>query len=137
MERKKIIRLFLFVLLIPVLFSCHPRHVSDIRTNMTKDEVVSLWGPTNLITHKTTNGTTFETWEYHFASSGSICSVTFLQDRVVTTECRPSESSFYPGPYYYPSYYYPFPFFYPYPYFGFGYHHFYLPHHYPIRPYRR
>jgi hypothetical protein len=135
-----------FVVLILVFTSCHPRHVSDIKPAMTKEEVVSLWGPTNLITHKTTDGKTFETWEYHFASSGSVCSVTFIQDKVVTTECHPSERSYYsqleiqpyPGPYYYyPFYYYPYPFLYPYPYYNFGYHHFHRPRHHPFRPHRR
>ncbi len=82
MERKRIIYLFLFVVLILVFSSCHPRHVSDIKLAMTKEEVVSLWGRTDLITYKTTNGTTLETWEYHFANSGSICRITFIQDRV-------------------------------------------------------
>jgi hypothetical protein len=64
---------------------------------MTKEEVVSLWGRTNLITYKTVNGTTFETWEYHFASSGSICRVTFVQDRVTAyPQCdRPSVGGWY------------------------------------------
>jgi hypothetical protein len=30
-------------------------------------------------------------WEYHFASSDSICSIIFVQDRVARTECRPLE----------------------------------------------
>jgi hypothetical protein len=34
---------------------------------MTKEEVVSLWGKTDLITFKTADGKTFETWEYHFS----------------------------------------------------------------------
>jgi hypothetical protein len=50
-----------------VFSSCHPRHVSDIKPNMTKEEVVSLWGKTDLITFKTADGKTFETWEYHFS----------------------------------------------------------------------
>jgi hypothetical protein len=89
MERKRIIYLFLFVFLILVFSSCHPRHVSDIKPNMTKEEVVSLWGKTPLITYKTVNGRTTETWEYHFLNSNSICWVTFSQDRVVVTQCRP------------------------------------------------
>jgi hypothetical protein len=60
MERKRIIYLFLFVVLILVFSSCHPRHVSDIQPNMTKGEVVSLWGGTNLVTHKTVEGKTIE-----------------------------------------------------------------------------
>jgi hypothetical protein len=82
MEGKRVICLFLFVVLILIFSSCHPRHVSDIKLAMTKEEVVSLWGRTNLITYKTVNGTTLETWEYHFGSSGSICRITFIQDRV-------------------------------------------------------
>src|SRR4030042_3558499 len=82
MERKRIICLVLFVVLILVLSSCHPRHVSDIKLAMTKEEVISLWGPTNRITYKTANGTTLETWEYHFATSDSVCWITFIQDRV-------------------------------------------------------
>src|SRR5512139_3913759 len=82
MERKKIICLFLFVGLILVFSSCHPRHISDIKPAMTKENVASLWGRTDLISYKTTNGTTLETCEYHFAGSGSTCRITFIQDRV-------------------------------------------------------
>jgi hypothetical protein len=89
MERKRIIYLFLLGALTLVFSSCYPRHVSDIKPNMTKEEVVSLWGKTDLITHRTLNGKTVETWEYHFLNSDSICSVTFSQDRVVSTQCRP------------------------------------------------
>ena len=84
MEGKRVICLFLFVVLILIFSSCHPRHVSNIKLAMTKEEVVSLWGQTNLITYKTVNGTTLETWEYHFTGSGSICRITFFQDRVTT-----------------------------------------------------
>ncbi len=159
MERKRIICLFLFAILILVFSSCHPRHVSDIKLAMTKEEVVSLWGRTDLITYKTTNGTTLETWEYHFANSGSICRITFIQDRVAAnpqchrspvggwyysqSERQPySESYYYPYPY--PYYYrdlYPFPYYYPYPYyfggyFG-GYYSYYRPYYYPYHRYRR
>jgi hypothetical protein len=79
----------LFVVLILVFSSCHARRVSDIKHGMKKDQVISLWGETNLISHKTINGTTLEIWEYHFASSDSTCRVTFIQDRVATSECRP------------------------------------------------
>ncbi len=98
MERKRIIRLFLFVVLILVLSSCHARHVSDIKFAMTKEEVVSLWGRTSLITYKTVNGSTLETWEYHFASSGSICRITFVEDRVAgNPQCvrPPVEGGYY------------------------------------------
>ena len=44
MKKKNILCLFLLVVLILVFSSCHPRHVSDIRPNMTKEEVASLWG---------------------------------------------------------------------------------------------
>jgi len=88
MEKKKIICLFLFVVLILVLSSCHSRNISDVRPAMTKEKVISLWGPTNLITYKNADGFTLEIWEYHFGGSDSICSVIFVQDRVVRTECR-------------------------------------------------
>jgi hypothetical protein len=91
MEKKKIICLLLFVVLIFVSSSCHPRRISDIKPAMTKEKVVSLWGPTNLITYKDADGMNLEIWEYHFASSDSICSIIFVQDRVARTECRPSE----------------------------------------------
>jgi hypothetical protein len=154
MGKESITFLCLFVVLILISSSCHPRHVSDIRPNMTKEEVVSSWGRTDLITYKTTNGITLETWEYHFAGSDSICQITFIQDRVTTNpQCRrptveeryysQSERQFYPEPYYYP---YPYLFYYyPYPYYFGGYyryyrHHYYprhYPHHYPHHPYRR
>jgi hypothetical protein len=51
MERMEIIYLFPLVCFIPVFSSCHPRHVSDIKPNMTKEEVASLWGRTPLLTH--------------------------------------------------------------------------------------
>ena len=120
MERKRIICLFLFGVLILVFSSCHPRHVSDIKPNMTKEEVMSLWGTTGLITYKEANGKTLETWEYHFSNTDSICLVTFYQDRVVTTQCYRQ-----PHPYYYPYPYYPYPYRYPYPY--------YYPYYYPYR----
>ena len=92
MEKKKIICLFLFVVLILVFSSCHSRNISDIKPAMTKEKVISLWGPTNLISHKNVNGLgTLEIWEYHFESSDTICSVTFVQDREARTECRPEE----------------------------------------------
>lgn len=89
MERKRSICLFLFAVLILVFSSCHPRRVSDIKPNMTKQEVASLWGKTSLITSKTVNEKTIETWEYHFFSSSSACWITFSQDRVVSTQCHP------------------------------------------------
>ena len=90
MEKKKMICLFLFVILILVSSSCHPRRVSDIKPNMTKQEVESLWGGTPLITYKTVNGKAVETWEYHFSSTNSICLITFSEDRVVgSPQCRP------------------------------------------------
>jgi hypothetical protein len=91
MENKKIICLLLLVALMLVSSSCHPRNISDIKPAMTKEKVISLWGPTNLITHKNADGFTLEIWEYHFASSDTICSIIFVQDRVVRTECRPEE----------------------------------------------
>jgi hypothetical protein len=89
MERKKILCLLLFAILILVSSSCHPRHVSDIKPNMTKEEVISLWGKTDLITHRTVNGNPVEIWEYHFSNSDSVCWITFSQDRVTGTQCRP------------------------------------------------
>jgi len=129
MERKRIICPFLFVVLILVLSSCHPRHVSDIKLAMTKEEVVSLWGGTDLITHRTVNGKTVETWEYHFLNTNSICLVTFSQDRVVGTECRRQPR---PEPYYYTYPYYPY-YYYPYPYYYGGYYDYYRPYQYPYR----
>jgi len=126
MKRGKITCLFLFVALIFVFSSCHPRHVSDIRTNMTKEEVVSLWGKTDFITYRTVNGKTVETWEYHFSNTDSICLVTFSQDRVVGTECRRQPR---PEPYYYTYPYYPYYYPYAYPY--------YYPYQYPYRRYWR
>ena len=159
MERKRVICLFLFVGFMLVFSSCHSRHLSDIKPAMTKEEVVSLWGRTDLISYKTTDGTTLETWEYHFATSGSICWITFIQDRVATTQCHRNqvggwyysqgEREPYPEPYYYPQfynysyyspYYYPYyyPFFYPYPYSYGGYYRYYRPYPSPYRyPYYR
>jgi hypothetical protein len=91
MKKKKIICLILFVVFILISSSCHSRNISDIKPAMTKEKVVSLWGPTNFITYKDANGFTLEIWDYHFASSDSICSIIFVQDRVARTECRPSE----------------------------------------------
>jgi len=149
MQRKRIICLFLFVVLILVFSSCHPRHVSDIKLAMTKEEVVTLWGRTDLITYKTVNGTTLETWEYHFGSSGSICRITFNQDRVTDTpQCDRSpggrwyysqfEGQPYPERYYdpypYSDYYrYPYPYYYTYPYYYGGYYDYFRHYHSPYR----
>jgi hypothetical protein len=95
MERKRIICLSLFVVLILIFSSCHPRYVSDIKPDMTKEEVVSLWGKTDLITYRNVNGRSLETWEYYFSNSDSICWVTFCQDRVVATECRPRRGGWF------------------------------------------
>jgi hypothetical protein len=125
MEDKRIICLFLFVFFILVFSSCHPRHVSDIRPNMTKEDVISLWGKTSLITYKTVNGKTLEIWEYHFLHSDSDCWVTFSQNRVVSTECRrlPRVEYYYTYPYYpYPSY--PYPYYYPFHYHHYRYRHY-------------
>ena len=112
MKRKRIAGLFVFVVLMLIFTSCHPRHVSDVKANMTKEEVVSLWGKTDLTTYKTVNGKTLETWEYHFPNTNSICFVTFSEDRVVATQCRPLRRVYYrPYPYYYP---YPYRYYYPY-----------------------
>jgi hypothetical protein len=62
---------------------------------MTKEEVASLWGRTPLVTHKSVDGKSVETWEYHFSGSGSICQVTFSDERVATTECRPARVGTY------------------------------------------
>jgi hypothetical protein len=88
MAKKKIICLLLFVVLILVFSSCHSRRVTDIKHGMTKEQVISQWGETNLISHKNLNGTSLEIWEYHFVSSDSICRVTFIQNRVATSECH-------------------------------------------------
>ncbi len=95
MERKKIIYLFLLGALFLVFSSCHPRRVSDIKPNMTKEEVASLWGKTPLVTDKTVDGKAVEVWEYHFSGSGSVCWVTFSQERVTTTQCRPERVGTY------------------------------------------
>jgi hypothetical protein len=128
MERKRIVCLFLFAVLILVFSSCHPRHVSDIKPNMTKEEVVSLWGRTDLINFRTVNGKAVETWEYHFSNTDSICWVTFSQDRVTATECRRPPRGGYRYPYPYP---YPYPYYYPYPY------PYYYPYYYPYFRYWR
>jgi hypothetical protein len=89
MEKKRIFFLFLFVVLIFVFSSCHTRSITDIKPAMTKEKVISLWGPTNLISHKNVEGLgDLEIWEYHFESSDTICSVIFVQNRVARTECR-------------------------------------------------
>jgi hypothetical protein len=93
-EGKRIIYLFLLFALILVFSSCHPkrifnpRHVSDIKPNMTKEEVASLWGGTPLTSDRTVNGRTIEIWEYHFSKSDTVCWVTFSQNRVVAIQCR-------------------------------------------------
>ena len=105
MNTKRIVYLTLFAALAVISSSCHPRQVSDIKPNMKKEEVVALWGGTPLVTHKTVDGKAIETWEYHFATTDSICVVTFSQERVVRTECRRQPPSYYyayPYPYYYP-----------------------------------
>ena len=98
-----------------IFSSCHPRHVSDVKANMTKEEVVALWGKTDLITYKMVNGKTLETWEYHFSNTDSLCFVTFSEDRVVATQCRPLPRRYYRA-YPYSPYYYPYPYRYYYPY---------------------
>jgi len=128
MKAERIAWLFLFAGLTLIFSSCHPRHASDIKPNMTKDEVASLWGGTPLVTHKTVAGKAVETWEYHFSTTDSICLVTFSQDRVVRTECRRQPRTYYYADPYYP--YYPYPYYYsPYPY--------YYPYRYPYRRYWR
>jgi len=97
MEGKRIVCLFVFAVLILVFSSCHPRHVSDIKPNMAKEEVASLWGRTPLVTYRTVNGKSVETWEYHFSNTDSICWVTFSQDRVVATQCQPLRGGTYWG----------------------------------------
>ncbi len=87
--------LFLVFVLILVFSSCHPRHVSDVKPNMTKEEVVSLWGKPGLITYKIVNGRSIETWEYYFSKSDSICWVDFFQDTVVASECRPRREGWF------------------------------------------
>ena len=95
MERKKFICLFLLGALFLVLSSCHPRRVSDIKPNMTREEVASLWGKTPLVTQKTVDERPVEIWEYHFSGSGSVCWVTFSEDRVTTAQCRPQRVGTY------------------------------------------
>lgn len=95
MDPKKFLYLFLLCVLFLVISSCHARRVSDIKPNMTKEEVASLWGRTPLVTYKAVDGKAVEIWEYHFSSSDSICSVTFSQERVTTTQCRPVRGGTY------------------------------------------
>jgi hypothetical protein len=87
MKKKKIICLFVFLML--VFSSCVSRSISAIKPAMTKEQVISLWGGTNLITYRNTDDYTLEIWEYHFAGSQSTCLVYFVEDRVARTECRP------------------------------------------------
>jgi len=95
MESKKRLCLFLLIILILVFSSCHPRHVSDIKPGMTKEDVVSLWGKAGLTTYKIVNGRSIETWEYYFPKSESICWVDFFQDTVVASECRPGPGAWF------------------------------------------
>ena len=90
MEKKRIICLFLFAVSMLVFSSCHSRSITDIKPAMTKEKVISLWGTTNLMSHKNVEGLgDVEIWKYHFASSDTICSVIFVQNRVARTECGP------------------------------------------------
>ena len=115
MKRKSIYYGFFLIALIFAFSSCHPRHASDIKPNMTKADVVSLWGKTNLITYNTVNGKTVETWEYHFGFTDSICWITFAEDRVTSTRCRQRPTYYYGYPYrYYYPYRYPYGYYYPY-----------------------
>ena len=95
MKRKRMVCLFLSGVLIIIFSSCHPRYASDIKPNMTKEEVVSLWGKTDLVTFKNVNERSLETWEYYFSSSDSICWVAFSEDRVVATQCRPQRGGWF------------------------------------------
>ena len=89
MKNKKIVCLSLMVALVLVFASCHTRSISDVKPSMTKEQVISLWGTTNLITHRNVQGLgDMEIWDYHFASSDTICSVIFVQNRVARVECR-------------------------------------------------
>jgi hypothetical protein len=153
MQGKRIVWLFSFIVLTLVFSSCHRRHVADIKPAMTKAEVISVWGQTPIITYKTTSGITFETWEYHFSSSGSICRITFNQDRVTGTpqcdrspgrtwyyaqlEGQPYRERYY-DPYPYPDYYiYPYPYYFQSPYYYDGPYRYNRPHHSPhYYPYR-
>jgi hypothetical protein len=95
MERKNLVHLFLLFALFLVISSCHSRRVSDIKPNMTKEEVTSLWGKTPLVTQKTVDEKAVEIWEYHFSGSGSVCQVTFSQERVTATQCQPVRGGTY------------------------------------------
>jgi hypothetical protein len=95
MERRRMIYLIFLVAFALVLSSCHPRHLSDIKQNMTKQEVARLWGRTPLISDRTVEGKSVETWEYHFSRSDSVCLVTFSEDKVAATECRPEQRGTY------------------------------------------
>jgi hypothetical protein len=91
---KTIYLIFGFALVL-VLSSCHPRHLSDIKQDMTKQEVARLWGRTPLISDRTVDGKTIETWEYHYSRTDSVCSVTFSDDKVAATQCRPERRGTY------------------------------------------
>jgi len=95
MERKSLVHLFLLVAFFLVFVSCHARRVSDIKPNMTKEEVASIWGKTPLVTQKTVDEKAVEIWEYHFSGSGSVCQVTFSQERVTATQCQPVRGGTY------------------------------------------
>ncbi len=91
MEMRRFVVLLLMMggVLVLVLTSCHTRSISDVKPAMTKEQVISLWGTTNLITHKNVEGMgDMEIWDYHFASSDTICSVIFVRNRVARVECR-------------------------------------------------
>ncbi len=89
MEKKKVVFLFVFVAVVLVFSACHSRSISDVKPAMMKEQVISLWGTTNLITHKNVEGLgDMEIWDYHFASSDTICSVIFVRNRVARVECR-------------------------------------------------
>ncbi len=87
MENKRTLCLF-FLVLILIFSSCHPRLASDIKPGMTKEKVISSWGQAGSTSYNIVKGKTIETWEYYFPNSNSICSVDFLQNTVVASECR-------------------------------------------------
>ncbi len=77
-----------FIILALVFSSCHPRHISDIKAGVTKEEVVSLWGKERLVSYNIIDGKNIESWEYYLSKSNSICRIDFFQDTVVASECH-------------------------------------------------
>jgi len=81
-------RWILIIVCLLFLFSCAHRTPSQIRPDMTKEEVIRLWGETELVTYQRIQDKTIEIWEYHFGWTGNRCGIAFLEDRVISTKCN-------------------------------------------------